>query len=105
MKLLFVYILKCADDSYYVGITNNLTRRLEEHNNAKNPESYTASRRPVQLKYYAEFTDFYKAIQTEKQIKGWSRKKKEALINGDFDELKYLAKKKFNKESLPRLDT
>lgn len=95
MKLLFVYILECADGSYYTGITNNLERRLMEHQSGKNPEAYTFSRRPVELKYYAEFTDFYLAIDKEKQIKRWSNAKKKALIEGNFERLVLLSKKKF----------
>ena len=62
-----------------------------------NPESYTYKRRPVELVFYVEFTNIGFAIDKEKQIKKWSRAKKEALINGDYDELPNLAKKKFKK--------
>lgn len=95
MKLLFVYILECDDGTYYTGITNNLERRLNEHESGKNPEAYTFSRRPVTLKFCAEFTDFYLAIDREKQIKRWSNAKKKALIEGKFDLLRSLSKKKF----------
>jgi putative endonuclease len=95
MKRLSVYILKCSDDSYYTGVTNNLTRRLSEHQHGRNPTSYTYSRRPVELMFYAEFTDFLCAIAKEKQIKRWSNAKKKALIEGRFDDLVNLAKKKF----------
>ncbi|NJX13970.1 GIY-YIG nuclease family protein [Tamlana crocina] len=95
MKLSFVYILKCSDDSYYTGITSNLTERIFKHNSGKYKKSYTYNRRPVELVYYAEFTNINVAIQTEKQIKKWSRAKKEALINNEFDKLPNLAKKKF----------
>ena len=96
MKLSYVYILKCSDNSYYTGITANLTRRISEHNIGKHKESYTHTRRPIKLVFYAEFTDINLAIQTEKQIKKWSRAKKEALINNEFDKLPNLAKKKFD---------
>ncbi|RCW91527.1 GIY-YIG nuclease family protein [Winogradskyella arenosi] len=95
MKQSYVYILKCSDNSYYTGLTSNLTNRLEQHETGKHKESYTYSRRPVQLVFYAEFTDITLAIQTEKQIKKWSRAKKEALIDGDYAALPNLAKKKF----------
>ena len=95
MKIYYVYVLKCSDKSYYTGITSNLTKRVEEHQYGKHIDSYTYKRRPVNLKFYAEFANVDLAIQTEKQIKKWSRAKKEALINNDFDKLPNLAKKKF----------
>ena len=97
MKVYYVYILKCSDSTYYTGFTSNLTKRLEEHENGRYPECYTYKRRPVHLEFHAEFTEASIAIQTEKQIKKWSKIKKEALINGDFEKLPNLAKKKFNK--------
>jgi putative endonuclease len=96
MKQSYVYILKCSDKSYYTGITSNLTKRIAEHKNGKHQDSYTYSKRPLELVFYAEFTDINLAIESEKQIKKWSRAKKEALINGDFEKLPNLAKKKFN---------
>lgn len=95
MKQSFVYILKCSDKTYYTGITSNLERRLFEHQSGKHIESYTYTRRPIELVYYAEFTDITLAIKSEKQIKKWSRLKKEALINNEFDKLPNLAKKQF----------
>ena len=55
MKIYYVYILKCSDDSFYTGITNNIERRINEHNSGYNEESYTYSRLPVELVYYEEF--------------------------------------------------
>ena len=98
MKFYSVYILKCSDNSYYTGFTSNLSKRFEEHKTGRYPDSYTHKRRPIYLVFYAEFTEPDIAIQTEKQIKKWSRAKKEALINGDFDKLPNLAKKKFKIE-------
>ena len=95
MKISYVYILKCSDKTYYTGITSNLEQRITEHKFGKHIESYTYNRRPIELKFYAEFTDISIAIQTEKQIKKWSKAKKEALINDEFDKLPNLAKKKF----------
>ena len=95
MKRSYVYILECADQSYYVGLTTELERRMWKHQTGFYPNSYTASRRPVKLVYYCEFTNIIKAIKKEKQLKRWSKEKKEALINGDFDLLKKLSKKKF----------
>ena len=91
----YVYILSCADKTYYTGITNNINRRLEEHQSGKISNSYTARRLPVKLVFYATFTNVSIAIQTEKQIKKWSRAKKKALIENAFDKLPNLAKKKF----------
>jgi len=91
-----VYIVDCKDWSYYIGITNDLEKRLWEHNTGQDENSYTYSRRPVALKYFETFTDVNQAIAREKQIKGWSRKKKQALIAQKFDKLKELAKSKKN---------
>ena len=66
----FVYIIQCSDSSYYTGVTNDLERRLSEHNEGFSPDSYTASRRPVVLKYYERFQYIDHAIEWEKQIKG-----------------------------------
>ena len=95
MKTMYVYILVCSDKTYYVGVTNNLERRLKQHNSGINPESYTYSRRPLELKFYELFNDPISAIAFEKKIKKWSRAKKEALINNKFDLLLELSKKKF----------
>lgn len=97
MKQSYVYILKCSDGSYYTGVTSNLESRMFKHNSGFYPESYTSSRRPLELVFYCEFKDINLAIDKEKQIKRWSRAKKEALINGDFEALVNLAKKKFDK--------
>ena len=95
MKTYFVYILKCSDTTYYTGITSNLEKRLLEHTSGEMRDSYTYSRRPVILEFYCEFTNPNQAIDTEKQIKKWSRAKKEALIKGEFEKLPNLAKKRF----------
>ncbi|MBL4670107.1 MAG: GIY-YIG nuclease family protein [Flavobacteriales bacterium] len=93
----FVYILKCSDGTYYTGITNDVDRRLREHESGEDKKSYTYSRRPIKLVFYADFSNVEYAIEKEKQIKKWSKRKKEALINDDFELLPNLAKKKFNK--------
>ncbi|QBN17817.1 GIY-YIG nuclease family protein [Flavobacterium nackdongense] len=95
MKQSYVYILKCSDDSYYTGVTSNLTQRLFQRQTGFYPDCYTANKRPVELVYYCEFTDINLAIDIEKKIKKWSRAKKEALINEEYDKLPNLAKKKF----------
>ena len=89
-----VYILKCSDGSYYTGVTGNLEKRLKQHEEGAFPYCYTFDKRPIQLKFYREFDDNMKAISFEKQVKGWSRAKKEALINGDIAKLKELSKSK-----------
>ncbi|OGU72372.1 MAG: hypothetical protein A2V93_02125 [Ignavibacteria bacterium RBG_16_34_14] len=85
-----MYILKCSDGSYYTGCTTNLEQRIQEHN-FKKYDNYTSTRLPVELVYSQLFTDINDAINVERQIKGWSRRKKKALINGDFDLLHSLA--------------
>lgn len=95
MKVSYAYILKCSDNTYYTGITSDLEKRLMEHQQGKHIESYTYKRRPLKLVFYAEFTNINQAIATEKQIKKWSKAKKEALINGEFEQLPNLAKKNF----------
>ncbi len=91
MKDYFVYIVQCSDNSYYTGVTSNLKKRVTEHNSGFF-KGYTSNRRPVILAYSNKFSDVNDAIRAEKQIKGWSRAKKEALINDDFNLLIKLAK-------------
>jgi len=88
----FVYIVECVDGLYYTGVTNNLDRRIQEHNEGIDPKAFTFKRRPVTLRYFQRFSDIHQAIEWEKQLKGWSRKKKEALFKEDWDEIKRLAK-------------
>jgi len=75
------YILKCNDDSFYTGCTNNLNKRIKQHNESKSGAHYTKLRRPVVLLYSEEFNTLKEARQREAEIKGWSRKKKIVLIN------------------------
>ncbi len=91
MYFYYVYIIKCSDNSYYTGITNNLEKRFKEHQFGRIISCYTYSRRPLQSKFYQEFNDVLQAIYFEKKIKGWTRAKKLALINGDFDMLQILS--------------
>ncbi len=98
-KQMYVYILRCSDGSYYTGVTNNLERRLQEHN-SRRYNSYVSARSPFELYYYEEFENPTIAIKREKQIKCWSRDKKEALKNRDFDKLKILSKNKRAKQRL-----
>ena len=90
----YVYILECKDWSYYIGVTNDIEHRLLQHNTGYDENCYTYLRRPVELKYLETFSDINLAIAREKQLKGWSRKKKQALIAENFEKLKELAKSK-----------
>lgn len=94
--VLFVYILECSDGSFYTGVTNDLDRRVAEHNEGANPKAYTYNRRPVKLVYFEDHSDPYFAISREKQIKGWSREKKIAMIKGEWEKLPELSKPKSN---------
>ncbi len=87
----FVYILLCADGSFYTGSTNDLERRLEEHQNGKGA-NHTRKRLPVELVYTEEYDRIDEAYYRERQIHGWSRDKKIALIEGRYEDLPGLAK-------------
>ncbi len=91
MKLYYVYILQCADGLTYTGITNNISRRINEHNKGLNKSCFTYKRRPLKLIFQQEFNEVEQAISFEKEIKNWSSKKKMALSKGDYDLLKLLA--------------
>ena|SRR6478609_8111631 len=93
----FVYIVECSDGLYYTGVTNDVERRISEHNEGIHEISFTYKRRPVTLRYWLRFSDINQAIAWEKQVKGWSRKKKEALFNEDWNEIQKLAKSKPSK--------
>ncbi len=95
MKEYFVYILQCSDDSYYTGVTNNVDKRVMQHNSGEDSNAYVHRRRPARLVWYAGFSNPETAIEKEKQIKGWSRAKKEALIAGKYELLPALSRKKF----------
>jgi len=89
-----VYILRCSDGSYYVGSTRtSLEERLAQHD-AGSFGGYTARRRPVELVFEQDFDRITDAIAAERQLKGWTRAKKEALIRGDMETLHRLAKGK-----------
>ncbi|MCX6399912.1 MAG: GIY-YIG nuclease family protein [Propionibacteriales bacterium] len=94
----FVYILQCADDSYYVGSTHSLDKRVWEHNEGLG-SAYTRrpARRPVTLVWSFECANVAEAFAIEKQVQGWSRAKREALIRGDYEALPALAKKDFGR--------
>lgn len=87
----YMYILKCSDGSYYTGSTRDLEKRIMEHNMGMGA-NYTRTRRPVELIYFEEFQRVDDAFAREKQIQGWSRSKKDALIQGQFGKLTDLSK-------------
>jgi putative endonuclease len=90
----WLYILRCADGSYYVGTTRtSLEIRIAQHNEGSFP-GHTAARRPVELIFSQWFDQITDAVENERKLKGWSRAKKEALIRGDFASLQQLAKRK-----------
>jgi putative endonuclease len=92
MKRYYVYMLLCADGSYYVGVTSNLEQRLAQHNDGWSPTCYTHERRPCRLAHVSEFGQVDDAIRWEKQLKGWSRKKKAALVSGDWKRIQMLSR-------------
>ena len=81
------YILLCANGKYYVGSTDNLERRLKEHESGRGC-GFTKAHLPVKLVYKEEYTTIEEAYQRERQLHGWSRAKKEALITGNVEQLK-----------------
>ncbi|SDX92150.1 GIY-YIG nuclease family protein [Nitrosomonas sp. Nm33] len=87
----WIYILRCADGCYYTGHTDNLENRLDQHTIGAIPSCYTFKRRPVELVFTQEFFSREEALAAEQQIKGWSRKKKEAMMRGDWTEVSRLA--------------
>ncbi len=89
----WVYMLRCADGSYYVGHTENLESRVWEHNDGR-IGGYTVSRLPVKLAFSQDHATCEEALASERLIKGWKRVKKEALIRGDWIEISRLAKSK-----------
>ena len=94
----FVYMLRCADGSYYIGSAtgDDLSRRVAEHDTGAYP-GYTSTRRPVRLVWSEHFDRIVDAIAVERKLKGWSRAKKEALVRGDWSDIKLLAKRRAGK--------
>jgi putative endonuclease len=95
----WMYILECADGSYYVGSTKNLEQRIAQHLSGLGSR-YTSGRLPVTLVYGEEYDRISDAYRREKQVQNWSRAKREALISGNFEMLPPLAKKKFDKKQI-----
>jgi putative endonuclease len=96
-----MYMVFCTDGTYYVGVTNNLERRVGEHNYGVDPSCYTYQRRPVVLAYSQEFAYVWDAIDAEKKIKGWSHAKKSALARGDWKLISALANPRRRKRLTP----
>lgn len=85
----FVYIVECADKTYYVGCTNDLEKRLKEHNHSKSGAHYTKIRRPVRLIYKEEYNTLLEARGRESEIKNLTREKKAALVGAKYNERLY----------------
>ncbi|MDF0604520.1 GIY-YIG nuclease family protein [Neisseriaceae bacterium TC5R-5] len=92
MKPFWVYIVQCANGCYYTGHTDNLGQRLAQHIAGAIPSCYTFKHRPVTLVFSQACTSREEALTAERQIKGWSRKKKEAMMRGDWQEVSRLAR-------------
>jgi putative endonuclease len=95
----WMYILQCSDESYYVGSTKDLNHRVSQHQDGTGSR-YTSGRLPVQLVYCEEYDRVADAFYREKQVQGWTRRKREALINGSPELLPALAKKIFEKSKI-----
>jgi putative endonuclease len=92
VKSYWVYVLLCRDGSFYVGVTSDVEARLAWHAEGTNRRCYTYSRRPLELVYTASFLTPEEAIRAEKQLKGWSRAKKAAMLRGDWGRIRVLAR-------------
>lgn len=90
----YMYIVQCADGSYYVGSTRNVDARVHQHSVGLGAE-YTRRRRPIELKFVAEFENVAEAFSMEKRVQGWSRAKRKALIDGAYDQLPGLSRRGF----------
>ena len=90
----WIYILKCADGSYYTGHTDNLDDRIAKHDAGAIPTCYTYTRRPLHLVFTQPCSTREQALAAERQIKGWSRARKEAMMRGDWAEVSRLARGK-----------
>ncbi len=94
----WVYILRCADNLYYTGHTDNLEERIAKHRSGE-IEGYTSTRLPLRLLFSEEFPTREEALACERQIKGWGRRKKEALMRGDWAEVSRLARRGYSSRS------
>jgi putative endonuclease len=92
VKQYWAYMLRCRDDSYYIGVTSELEIRLAKHALGLDEKAYTFRRRPVKLVHAEVFYTPEEAIHAEKRLKGWSRAKKDALVRGDWDTIRRLSR-------------
>jgi len=97
MNSFYIYILLCSDNSYYIGHTDDIEKRIAEHNLGEG-DCYTSTRLPVEVVFVDHFATRDEALAMERQIKKWRRKKKEALIKGNWNEISLSAKKIFKKK-------
>jgi putative endonuclease len=102
MKTYYVYMLLCADRSFYVGITNDPEARVAQHQLGNDPTCYTFTRRPVKLVHCSDFRNIDDAIAWEKQLKGWSRAKKVAMASNNWKLVHDLARCTNETSSQPR---
>jgi len=96
----WVYILKCNDGSYYTGHTDQIQKRIIEHHEGVYSGCYTKTRRPLEVVFQQAFPTRLEALSAERRIKGWCRKKKEALIAGNWQEVSRLSKSKNSLEQI-----
>ena len=99
-----VYILRCSDGTYYTGMTSDLEARIAAHQAGLESKAYTYSRRPVDYLWSQEFGTHDEAFQSERQIKGWTRAKKEALIRGDLDAVHRIVRSEWEAENRAKRD-
>jgi putative endonuclease len=100
IKPYYIYILQCADNSFYTGATSDLSRRVYEHEIGADRTAYTYSRRPVKLVWAQECLTREEALRLEHQIKGWSRTKKAALVQNDYENVHEIVKKERQRREL-----
>ncbi len=93
----YVYILRCSDDAFYIGQSQNVVERLQVHQSGNGPPPSPPARLPVELGYHEQHATLEAAVQRERQLKGWTRAKKQALITGNAQSLKDLARSTINK--------
>jgi putative endonuclease len=96
-----VYVLRCADGTFYVGSAQDLDARVKAHNDGR-AAAHTFKRRPIHLAYSESFDSKLAAIKRERQLKRWSHEKKQALIDGNFEELRRLSKSRSSPKSRKR---